>query len=203
MIQDNQSAVADILDLDSPSFQEREEMMALGILSAEGEFQTAAADLLWSEHLPVARRAMHAAGVLNEAHEYHPHPSSFSRGLRVDLGAFSLLFISGTASVDEQGRTIHAGDFRAQCWRTYRNISALLRSEGATWKDVVRCTCYLPDMERDYTEFNRVRTAFFSWLGLEPLPASVGVQAKLCREDLLVEIEGLAIIPNREAATDR
>jgi len=141
----------------------------------------------------VPRSALHAPAVLNEAYHY-PQPVSFSRGLRVEMGSHSLVLISGTASVDEQGRTVHPGDFRAQCWRTYRNISRLLESEGATWHDVVRCTCYLRDIERDYRDFNDVRTTFFEWLRLDPFPASVGVQARLCREDLLVEIEAMAVL---------
>jgi enamine deaminase RidA (YjgF/YER057c/UK114 family) len=59
----------------------------------------------------------------------------------------------------------------------------------------VRCTCYLRDIERDYRAFNEVRTAFFTWLGLDPLPASTGVQSRLCRDDLLVEIEAIAVVP--------
>jgi enamine deaminase RidA (YjgF/YER057c/UK114 family) len=135
---------------------------------------------------------MSAPQVLNEAFEY-ARPSSFSRGMRVDLPGVTFLFISGTASVDEQGRTIHKGDFRAQTWRTFRNITKLLESEGATWHDVVRTTCYLRDIERDYQDFNEVRTAFYRALGLNPLPASTAIQARICREDLLVEIEAIAM----------
>lgn len=197
MIENDKTAVADVLLPENLSAQEREEMRALGILSSQGTFQPMPPSLLKGEHLPAPKRAIHAPQVLSEAYTYQPRPSSFSRGLRVELGEFSLLFISGTASVDEHGRTAHAGDFRAQCWRTYRNITALLRAEGATWKDVARCTCYLRDIERDYQDFNQVRTAFFSWLGIDPLPASVGVQARLCREDLLVEIETMAIVRSR------
>jgi enamine deaminase RidA (YjgF/YER057c/UK114 family) len=142
---------------------------------------------------------MHAPGVLKEAFEY-AMPSSFSRGLRLDIGGVTALLISGTASVDENGDTVHAGDFGAQCWRTYRNISALLESEGATWHEVVRTTCYLQDIGRNYDAFNRIRTSFFNWLGLDPLPASVGVQARLCRDDLLVEIEAVALFRSRESA---
>jgi len=142
------------------------------------------------------KRAIHAGAMLNEAYEY-ARPSSFSRGLRFDLGDKTMLLISGTASIDEDGATRHAGDFRAQLWRTYRNITALLDSEGATWHDVVRTTCYLRDIERDYKDFNEIRTAFFDWLRLEPLPASTGIQARLCREDLLVEIEAMAVCPRR------
>lgn len=77
--------------------------------------------------------------------------------------------------------------------RTFANIAALLEAEGATWHDVVRTTCYLRDMERDYVAFNEERTAFYRDQGLDPLPASTGIQAILCRPDLLVEIEAIAM----------
>ena len=140
----------------------------------------------------VKKRAISALSVLNEAYDY-PAPSSFSRGLRIDLGGVAILLISGTASIDEHGQTVQVGDFRAQLRRTYRNITGLLAVEGATWKDIVRTTCYLRDIERDYAAFNEGRTEFFREQGLDPLPASTGIQAILCRPDLLVEIEAIAI----------
>ncbi len=130
--------------------------------------------------------------VLNEAYAY-PKPSSFSRGIRLEFGNIVVLLISGTASIDEQGRTVHVGDFRAQCRRTFHNITKLLESEGAAWHDVVRTSCYLRDIDRDYEAFNEERTAFYTAEKLDPLPASTGIQAKLCRPDLLVEIEAIAI----------
>ena len=140
----------------------------------------------------LTKRAITAPSVLNEAYHY-PKPSSFSRGLRLDIGGVAILLISGTASVDENGQTVHVGDFRAQLRRTYRNITSLLAAEGATWKDIVRTTCYLRDIERDYEAFNEVRTGFFEEQGLNPLPASTGIQAILCRPDLLVEMEAIAM----------
>jgi enamine deaminase RidA (YjgF/YER057c/UK114 family) len=136
------------------------------------------------------KRAIHAPEVLNEAPSYG---SAFSRGIRVDLNGLVILFISGTASVDEHGKTAHVGDFRAQCRRTFLNITKLLESEGATWKDVVRTTCYLRDIDRDYKEFNEERMRFYKEQGLDPFPASTGIEAKLCRPDLLVEIEAIAM----------
>jgi enamine deaminase RidA (YjgF/YER057c/UK114 family) len=105
----------------------------------------------------------------------------------------AVLLISGTASVGANGETLFPGDFRAQTRRTFANIAALLESQGATWKDVVRTTCYLRDIERDYAAFNEERTAFYGDRELDPLPASTGIQAILCRPDLLVEIEAIAI----------
>jgi enamine deaminase RidA (YjgF/YER057c/UK114 family) len=140
----------------------------------------------------VKKKAIAAKEVLNEAYDY-PRPSSFSRGFRIDIKGVTILLISGTASIDENGNTVHQGDFHAQTLRTYQNITALLASEGATWKDVVRTTCYLRDIERDYAVFNETRTKFFVEQGLHPVPASTGIQAILCRPDLLIEIEAMAI----------
>lgn len=174
---------------------ELEELTALGVLSGNGRLQPAPpAPGPGSPGSPIEKHAIRAGSVLNEAYDYEK-PSSFTRGIRFDLGDKTLLLISGTASINDAGETVHAGDFRAQLWRTYRNIAALLESEGATWHDIVRTTCYLRDIERDYKDFNEVRTAFFDWLGLDPLPASTGIQARLCREDLLVEIEAIAVVP--------
>jgi enamine deaminase RidA (YjgF/YER057c/UK114 family) len=175
------------------SAAERDELGALGLLSPNGTLQPAPPPAP-NAGGPIEKHAIRAETVLNEAYDY-PRPSSFARGLGFDIGDKTMLLISGTASIDDAGRTVHEGDFRAQLWRTYRNISALLESEGATWHDIVRTTCYLRDIERDYKDFNEVRTAFFDWLGLDPLPASTGIQARLCREDLLVEIEAIAVMP--------
>ena len=141
------------------------------------------------------KRRISAPGALNEAFHYEC-PSSFSRGLRLDFGNVTVLLISGTASVGPNGETLHAGDLRAQTRRTFANITALLEAEAATWKDIVRTTCYLRDIDRDYAEFNEERTAFYKSQGLDPLPASTGIQAKLCRPDLLVEIEAIAVFRN-------
>jgi 2-iminobutanoate/2-iminopropanoate deaminase len=141
---------------------------------------------------PVSKKAITAPVVLNEASQYG---SAFTRGLRVDLpGGITHLLFSGTASVGASGETLYPGDFRAQLWRTYQNLTRLLESEGATWHDIVRTTCYIRDIERDYAAFNSVRNEFFTALGLDPFPASTGIQARICRSDLLVEIEAMAMM---------
>jgi 2-iminobutanoate/2-iminopropanoate deaminase len=181
------------------SVGEREEMAALGMVTSDGHALAGPAPKTEGAGRPIEPQAIHAGSVLNEAYDY-PRPCSFTRGIRFDLGDKTMLLISGTASVDEAGLTTHAGDFRAQLWRTYRNITALLAAERATWHDIVRTTCYLRDIEKDYRDFNDIRTTFFQWLGLDPLPASTGIQARLCRDDLLVEIEAIAVTPRRNRA---
>jgi enamine deaminase RidA (YjgF/YER057c/UK114 family) len=179
------------IDLDRLSDGEREELQQLGMLP-DKTGRIPAASTRDGDAAVWPRAATSVPQVLNEAYDY-TKPSSFSRALAFPLGDATLLLISGTASVDEQGASVHLGDFRAQLWRTFRNITAILDANGMAWPDIIRTTCYLRDIERDYADFNAVRTAFFSWNGLTPLPASTGIQARLCREDLLVEIEAIAI----------
>ena len=173
----------------------REELDALlGPAGAEPSARIKGLDPVEGRPL-IPKRPITALDALNEAYDY-ALPSSFSRGMRVELPGASMLYLSGTASVDDEGRTVYPGDFAAQCLRTFRNLTRLLAAEEASWHDVVRTSCYLRDIDRDYDEFNAVRTLFMNALGLDPLPASTGIQAGICRSDLLVEIEAIAIIPS-------
>jgi len=183
------------LDTDLLSAVARAELAAMGLDTAGGD-APARVDGLEpvADRAAVAKRAISAPEVLNEAYDYGI-PSSFSRGMRVELPGASMLYLSGTASVDDRGETVHEGDFAAQCLRTFRNLTRLLAAEKASWHDVIRTTCYLRDIERDYELFNLVRTDFMDRIGLDPLPASTAIQARICRTDLLVEIEAIAVIP--------
>jgi enamine deaminase RidA (YjgF/YER057c/UK114 family) len=145
------------------------------------------------ERLRLSKSPIANPAVLSEAYDY-PKKVSFSRGMRVELDGCSMLFISGTASVNEEGKSVHPGDPRAQTRRALENIQALLEREAADWHDVVRNPCYLADF-RYYDEFNEIRNAFYEQEGLDPLPASTCVEARMCRPELLVEIEAIAMIP--------
>lgn len=141
----------------------------------------------------IQKSAIENKSVLCEAYDY-PSKVSFTRGMRVELDNCVMMFISGTASVNERGESIHQGDIKAQTRRTLDNITALLESEGADWHDIVRTTCYLADF-RHYDEFNDVRNDYYVDKKLTPLPASTCIEARICRPELLVEIEAIAMIP--------
>lgn len=181
-----------LIDLSKLTEGEQAEMTKLGILSAENKITESVYPSIHINRPPVEKHVVHAPQIINEAYDYQK-PSSFSRALRLDFGGYKVMLISGTASVNEEGKPEHIGDFKAQLWRTYRNITTLLAADGMSWHDVVRTTNYLRDIERDYAEFNKIRTSFYSWLKLDPLPASTGIQARLCWETLLIEIEAYAV----------
>lgn len=151
------------------------------------------AELIMRHTKRIKKSGMRNPQVLGEAYDY-PKKVSFSRGMRVELDTSILLFLSGTASVDEHGQSVHQGDFAAQARRVFSNIEGLLQSEGGDWHDIVRTTCFLTDF-RHYDLFNAVRNSFYAERGLDPFPASTCVQAQLCRPELLVEIDAIAILP--------
>jgi enamine deaminase RidA (YjgF/YER057c/UK114 family) len=181
-----------LIDLTKLTDAEKVEMKKLGLLSDNNKITKSVYPSVHSDRPPIEKHVVHAPHTINEAYNYEK-PSSFSRALRLDFGRYKVVLISGTASVNEEGQPEHIGDFKAQLWRTYVNITNLLEAEGMTWHDVVRTTNYLRDIERDYGEFNKIRTTFYQWLNLDPLPAATGIQARLCWETLLVEIEVYAI----------
>lgn len=143
--------------------------------------------------MPTDRRPLRAPRAMCEAYHYS-RPSAFSRGTEVDLGTARLIFISGTASIGPSGQTLHAGDFCAQAWRAFENARAVLSNAGADWQNVVKATIFLKDIAVYYEAFNKVRCAYFEKIGLGVYPASTCVEAKLCRDNLMVEMELIAVV---------
>ena len=123
---------------------------------------------------------------LNEAWSYG---ADFSRGLRVADTNKVALYVSGTASVDEAGRTVHVGDFAAQAERMLHNIASLLDRQGAGFGNLVSGVAYLkhPSDAAALRAICRAR-------GFDGFPCMV-VEAPLCRPDLLCEAEAVAILP--------
>jgi enamine deaminase RidA (YjgF/YER057c/UK114 family) len=102
------------------------------------------------------------------------------------------LHVSGTASIDEAGRTAHPGDFEAQADRMLVNVAALLEGQGATFADVVSAVTYLKRPADTGRLLRKLREA-----GFEGFP-NVLVAAPICRPALLCETEVLAVL-RREA----
>jgi enamine deaminase RidA (YjgF/YER057c/UK114 family) len=133
----------------------------------------------------IARTVM-TSPTLNEASEYG---ADFVRGMRVDEANKVALHVSGTASIDEHGRSVHLGDVDAQADRMLVNIAALLERQGARFADVAHAITYLKHPE----DAVRVRATLRA-AGFEGFP-HVMVAAPICRPELLCETEALAVLP--------
>lgn len=115
---------------------------------------------------------------------------TFERGTRVRFGDRSHLYISGTASIDKNGKIMHPTDVRKQTQRTLDNIKALLAPHGASLSDMAYLIVYL----RSYKDKNKVIEVIEKEVSAD-IP-SLFVEGAICRHTWLVEIEGIGIIPD-------
>jgi enamine deaminase RidA (YjgF/YER057c/UK114 family) len=134
---------------------------------------------------PLVKTVM-TSPTLNEASEYG---ADFVRGLRVAEANKVALYVSGTASIDEHGCTVHRGDVEAQADRMLVNIAALLEGQGARFADVVHAITYV----KQPADAERVREQLRKH-GFTGFPHAL-VAAPICRPDLLCETEALAVLP--------
>lgn len=119
---------------------------------------------------------------------YTPHAPAaigpYSQG--VEFG--NLLFLSGQLGIDpSSGDFVSSTDVEAQCEQCFRNIEALLRQEGLSFDNVLKCTVFLTDMN-DFAAVNAVYAKYFC----EPFPARSAFAVAALPKGGLVEIEVMA-----------
>ncbi|NWK54206.1 translation initiation inhibitor [Verrucomicrobiaceae bacterium N1E253] len=135
---------------------------------------------------PEQIRYLHALKHLSPTHVYGV---AFERATAIDYRDRTQIFISGTASIDDQGVTLHRGDIHRQLERTLENIEALLLEADATLDDMQVFIVYLRDPADEVVVRPEIARRF------PELPFEI-VTAPVCRPGWLIEIEGLAVIEN-------
>jgi len=115
---------------------------------------------------------------------------TFERGTRIRFGDRSHLHISGTASIDNKGNILYTSDVIKQTERTIENINALLSPHGASLKDMQYMIVYL----RNPKHFPLIKDLLAKLI--PDNVAIVPVEGPVCRPGWLVEMEGVAIIPD-------
>jgi enamine deaminase RidA (YjgF/YER057c/UK114 family) len=123
----------------------------------------------------------------------HRNPA-FSQAVLVASGA-RLLFIGGQNAVNEAGEIVGKGDLAAQTRQVFRNLRLVLKAGGAELTDIAKWTIYVvagQDFREGYAVFQEV------WPAGEPPPAISAMQvAGLAHPDFLVELEAVAVVPER------
>jgi enamine deaminase RidA (YjgF/YER057c/UK114 family) len=131
---------------------------------------------------------LHALDHLSHTHKYGV---SFERATSVAYRDRKHVFISGTASIDKEGKIVHVGDVIRQFDRALENIDALLNQAKAEMKDMQHFVVYV----RDPSDAHIVHVLMKERVGEQPF---VVVTAPVCRPGWLVEIEGIAIVPHED-----
>ena len=127
---------------------------------------------------------LHALTHLSPTHVYGV---AFERGTAVEYGDRRQLYISGTASIDREGKVVHVGDVARQILRMWENVEKLLEEGGACARDLAQATVYL----RDASDYSVVRPLLADRMPGVPVHY---VSAPVCRPAWLIEMECIAIV---------
>ena len=103
--------------------------------------------------------------------------------------ARDLLFISGQAAIDQNGRIVGIGDFDVQAKQAFENLDRVLRAGRSSLKNVIKVTIFLTDMGY----FDRIVDLRGRWF-TAPYPADTIVEVRsLYSPDAMIEIEAIAV----------
>jgi len=117
----------------------------------------------------------------------------YSQITRVKAAEF--LFIAGQVATDKNGTIVGAGDFDAQCVQVFANIEAALKSQGASFANVVEFTTYLVHSQ-DIPKFMTYRLREFPRLFPNAAypPNTLLIVDRLVQEPFLIEVQTVAAL---------
>ena len=102
--------------------------------------------------------------------------------------------MSGQGPVDPVSNDyLFLGDVAAQTTRTLENVEAILTAGGAGWNDVIMLRVFLTTRD-DFAAMNEAYGAFLGSRVTGALPSRTTVMVELPREEMLVEIDALAVL---------
>lgn len=113
-----------------------------------------------------------------------PAIGPYSQGIRTE----QFLFSSGQIPLKPDG-SLETGSVEAQTKQVLENLKAVLEAGGTSLDKVVKCTCFLADMN-DFAAMNGVYSEYFTGTA----PARSAVEVARLPKDVKIEIEAIALI---------
>jgi enamine deaminase RidA (YjgF/YER057c/UK114 family) len=102
------------------------------------------------------------------------------------------VYIAGQVALDPAGELVGPGDIGAQARQVFENLRTALAAAGAGFDQVVKLNIYLVDA----TQLPAVRQVRDQFVNPARPPASTAVEVRrLVLEELLIEVEAVAIVP--------
>jgi 2-iminobutanoate/2-iminopropanoate deaminase len=98
----------------------------------------------------------------------------------------NLVFVSGQIPLDPKSGEIVGGDIEVQAKQVLENLKAIVEAGGMGLENVLKCTCFLQNMEH-FARFNSVYSTYFA----NVLPARETVEVSRLPKDVLVEISAI------------
>jgi len=108
-------------------------------------------------------------------------------------GRGTMVFIAGQVAVDAEGNIVGRGDIEAQAVQVFENLKLALGAAGATFEDVLKLTIFIKDLTPAARKaVMGVRGRYISHTN-PPAATMIGIH-QLVEEDLLVEVEAVAVV---------
>ncbi|MDE0527269.1 MAG: RidA family protein [Truepera sp.] len=104
------------------------------------------------------------------------------------IRAGQFVFTAGQIPLHPDG-TLLEGDIQAQTRQVLNNLAAVLKAAGTGLDRVVKCTCFLADMN-DFAAMNEVYSEYFE----DTPPARSAVEVARLPKDVEIEIEAVALV---------
>jgi enamine deaminase RidA (YjgF/YER057c/UK114 family) len=119
-------------------------------------------------------------------------PNGYTHAVVVSGG--KMVFLSGQVGLNKQGEMVGKDDFHVQAAQVFANLKSALATVGATPKDIVKLNYLVVGLNHD--KLVALRQVRDQYIDKEHPPASTlaGVAA-LFREDAMLEVEAVAVVP--------
>jgi len=121
-------------------------------------------------------------------------PKGYSQAAVIDLGNSRMVILSGQIPLDQNGNLVGKGDLGKQTEQVFLNMKRVLAEAGGTMDNLVKIGIYLADI----SQLQAFRDARNKCINMDRPPASTLVEvSRLYRDDVLLEVEAMAIIPKK------
>ncbi|MDC0764570.1 RidA family protein [Brevibacillus sp. HB1.2] len=117
-------------------------------------------------------------------------PPTFGYTHAVEVRNARTIYVSGQVALNREGQVVGTGDLAAQTKQVFDNIQFALEASGVSFEHVVKLTFFVTDISKMHI----VREIRDQYVNTETPPASSAVEvSKLIRDELLIEIEAIAV----------
>jgi len=114
----------------------------------------------------------------------------YSPAKKIDMGSFYMIYVSGQQVGKNENNEAITDDIEEQTELVFRAIEKILKSAGASIKDVVKAQIFLTDIN-DFPKVSTIRDKWFA----ESKPVSTLLEVNaMTRNGAKIEIEVTAII---------
>jgi len=113
-----------------------------------------------------------------------------------------MVFVSGQVANNPQGQLVGKDDLKAQTVQVFENLKTALAAAGAKFDDVVKITWYVKAYKPEYLGMLRdVRNQYVNQAA-PPASTLVGVTS-LFQDDYLIEVDAIAVLPEKHVKTKK